>query len=102
MAGADLLCSFLHYSLSNSGHHSASEEVQEVLQTMAELRKEVSTLRLEVDRLGNENRHLLEMVEGLERNVIEFKNPIDDQEEVEVSFDESKVGVLCSTSPRVM
>ena len=35
---------------------------------MAELREEVRTLRLEVDRLGDENRHLLEMVKGLEKD----------------------------------
>ena len=62
-------CSFLHYSLSNSGHHTASGEVQEVLQTMGELREEVVTLKREVDRLCSENRHLLEMIEGLERDM---------------------------------
>ena len=35
---------------------------------MAELREEVRTLRLEVDRLGDENRHLLDMVKGLEKD----------------------------------
>ena len=80
-------CSFLHYSLSNSGHHTASEEVQEVLQTMAELREVVRTLRLEVDRLGNENRHLLEMVEELEKET--YGNE-DMQDETGLEMEDSK------------
>ena len=52
---------------------------------MAELREEVRTLRLDVDRLRNENRHLLEVVERLEKDGIkdpghEFDDPIDEQE----------------------
>ena len=84
-------CSFLHYdaSLSNKRDHNASDETQKVLQTMAELREEVRTLRLDVDRLRNENRHLLEVVERLEKDGIkdpghedrhEFDDPIDEQE----------------------
>ena len=100
-------CSFLHYdaSLSNKRDHNASDGTQRVLQTMAELREEVRTLRLDVDRLGNENRHLLEVVERLEKVGIkdpgheerhEFDDPIDDQEELEESFDESKVEDWCA------
>jgi hypothetical protein len=36
---------------------------------MAELKEEVIALKREVDRLGSENRHLLEMMEGLERDM---------------------------------
>ena len=55
-------CSFLHYSLSNRRDHNASDEIQVVLQTLAELREEVRTLRLEVDRLGSENYKLLSVL----------------------------------------
>ena len=89
-------CSFLHYSLSNSGHHTVSGEVQEVLQTMVELREEVITLKREVDRLASENRHLLEMMEGLERDMqdeagLEMENSkeeLDDEPEPEPSVEE--------------
>ena len=41
-------CSFLHYKLNNSEHHTASDGIQEVKQALAELRDEVRILRLEV------------------------------------------------------
>ena len=80
-------CSYLHYSLSNIGHHTAGREVQEVQQTMAELREEVVALSLEVDRLGSENRHLLETLEGLERDMrdeVDSKEELDDEPEPSV------------------
>ena len=41
------------------------------MQTIAEVREEVITLRLEVNRLGSENHHLLEMKEGVEMDIRE-------------------------------
>ena len=87
-------CSFLPYSLSNSKKrdNNGIDEMQEIQQTLAELREEVRTLRLEVDRLGNENRHLLEVVEVLEKDVTRHE----DRQEVEDSVDGQEVEDWCA------
>ena len=62
-------CSFLHYSFNRGHHHTASNGLQEIKQAVAEMREEVKTLRLEVDRLGNVNANLLEMIKDLKEEV---------------------------------
>ena len=61
-------CSFLHYNFSR-GEHTASDGLQEFVQAVSGLKDEVRTLRLEVDKLGNENRHLLEMIKDLKEEI---------------------------------
>ena len=63
-----------------------------MLQAMAELREEVVTLRLEVDRLGSENRHLLEMMEELERDMRDEAG-LEVEDSKEVLDDEPKPSV---------
>ena len=62
-------CSFLHYSFNRGHHHAASNGLQEIMQAVAEMKEEVKTLRLEVDRLGNVNANLLEMIKDLKEEV---------------------------------
>ena len=61
-------CSFLHYSDSRVDP-TASDGLQQVVQAVSELKNEVRNLRLEVDKLGNENRHLLEKIKDLKEEI---------------------------------
>ena len=66
-------CSFLHYSFARGHHDTASSGLEEIMQTGAEMREVVKTLRLEVDRLDNVTVKLLEEVnvergKGLEKD----------------------------------
>ena len=61
-------CSFLHYSFGRVDH-TASDGLQEFVLAVSELKNEVRTLRLEVDKLRNENRHLLEKTKDLKEEI---------------------------------
>ena len=60
-------CSFLHYSFSFSRReHPASIEYKEIEQNVLELKEEVKTLAMEVDRLG---KYLLGMLKDLKEEI---------------------------------
>ena len=82
-------CSFLHYNSSRCVHSSTSQGLQEVLQAMSELKNEFQTLRLEVDRLGRQNRNMVESMRQLNREE-------DTGHEDEDLLDEARVEVKAS------
>ena len=95
-------CSFLHYNSSGFVHTSTSQGLQEIVQAMSELKNEIKTLRLEVDRLERQNQNLMESMRQLnsEKDTVhedrqEIGDSIDDQE-ANVLFDESKVEDWCA------
>ena len=62
-------CSFLHYSF-GKGDRTHSNGLQEFTLAVSELREEVRTLRMEVDRLGSVNQqHLLELIKDLKGEI---------------------------------
>jgi hypothetical protein len=62
-------CSYLHYSF-NRGEQTATSGDKAIEQNVFELKDEVNTLRIEVDRLG---KHLLEMIKNLKEESKEVR-----------------------------
>ena len=71
-------CSFLHYNSSRCVHSSTSQGLQEVVQAMSELKNEIKTLRLEVDKLESQNQNLVESIRQLNREKYVIKDTEDE------------------------